>query len=95
MHNVFFVYHARQVGPLYFKSPRKIQIFGICCGSNRKQHNYLIDEDDSIGTNGAVPTQLFRCLTTISIHTTYMRYSAIFTVIIVWVKIKTTMLLDI
>ena len=39
--------------PLYFKTPRKIQIFGICCDSNRKQHNYLIDEDNSIGTNGA------------------------------------------
>ena len=39
--------------PLYFKPPRKIQIFGICCDSNRKQHNYLIDEDNSISTNGA------------------------------------------
>ena len=34
-----------------------------------------------------VPTQLFRCLTAISIHT--MRPGATFTVIIVWVKIKT------
>ena len=50
---VHIPHHARQVGPLYFKTPRKIQIFGICCDSNRKQHNYLIDEDNSIGTNGA------------------------------------------
>ena len=34
-----------------------------------------------------VLTQLFRCLTTLSIHT--MRPGATFTVIIVWVKIKT------
>ena len=50
---VHIPHHARQVGPLYFKTPRKIQIFDICCDSNRKQHNYLIDEDNSIGTNGA------------------------------------------
>ena len=49
---VHIPHHARQVGPLYFKTPRKIQIFGICCDSNKKQHNYLIDENCSIGTNG-------------------------------------------
>ena len=49
---VHIPHHARQVGPLYFKTPRKIQIFGICCDSNKKQHNYLIDEDCCIGTNG-------------------------------------------
>ena len=50
---VHIPHHARQVGPLYFKTPRKIQLFGICCDGNKKQHNYLIDEDNSIGANGA------------------------------------------
>ena len=49
---VHIPHHARQVGPLYFKILRKIQIFGICCDSNRKQHNYLIDENCCICTNG-------------------------------------------
>ena len=33
---VHIPHHARQVGPVYFKTPRKIQIFGICCDNNRK-----------------------------------------------------------
>ena len=50
---VHIPHHSRQVGPIYFKVCRKIQLFGICCDSNRKQTNYLIDEDNSIGYNGA------------------------------------------
>lgn len=50
---VHIPHHSRQVGPLYFKVCRKIHVFGICCDSNRKQINYLIDEDNSIGVNGA------------------------------------------
>ena len=50
---VHIPHHSRQVGPIYFKVCRKIQLFGICCDSNRKQINYLIDEDNSIGFNGS------------------------------------------
>ena len=50
---VHIPHHSRQVGPIYFKVCRKIQLFGICCDSDRKQVNYLIDEDNSIGFNGA------------------------------------------
>lgn len=50
---VHIPHHSRQVGPIYFKVCRKIQLFGICCDSDRKQINYLIDEDNSIGYNGA------------------------------------------
>lgn len=50
---VHIPHHARQVGLLYLKTPCKIQIFGICCDSTKKQHNYLIDENESIGANGA------------------------------------------
>ena len=45
-------YHARQVGPLYFKSPLKVQLFCICNDANKMQVNYLFDESQSIGPNG-------------------------------------------
>ena len=45
-------YHARQVGPLYFKVPLKVQLFGICNGATKNQVNYLFDELPSIGANG-------------------------------------------
>ena len=43
---------ARQPGPLYFKTPRKIQLFGVCNEGTPKQTNYLLDEQDAIGPNG-------------------------------------------
>ena len=39
---VHIPHHARQVGPIYFKVCRKIQVFGICCDSNRKQVNNYV-----------------------------------------------------
>jgi len=45
-------YHARQVGPLYFKVPLKVQFFGICNGATKNQVNYLFDESQSISANG-------------------------------------------
>lgn len=42
----------RQPGPLYFKTPRKIQLFGVCSEGVPKQVNYLLDESDTIGPNG-------------------------------------------
>ena len=50
--NVNIPYHGRQVGPLHFKSPLKIQIFGICNDATNTQMNYLFSESQSIGTNG-------------------------------------------
>ena len=38
-----------QPGPIYFKTARKCEIFGICCEGSRVQTNYLIDEAESIG----------------------------------------------
>jgi len=38
-----------QPGPMYFKTARKCEIFGICCEGSRVQTNYLIDEAESIG----------------------------------------------
>ena len=43
---------ARQPGPLYFQTPRKVQLFGVCSEGIPKQVNYLLDEADTIGPNG-------------------------------------------
>lgn len=50
--NVSLPYSARQVGPVYFKTPRKVQIFGVNSEAVPKQINYLIDEAETIGPNG-------------------------------------------
>ena len=39
----------QQVGPHYFLTPRKCQLFGICSEGNAEQVNYLIDENDNPG----------------------------------------------
>lgn len=44
-----FPYEDHQVGPIYFKSPRTAQLFGICCEAIPQQINYLIDEADFPG----------------------------------------------
>ncbi len=49
---VFLPYHARQVGPLYYKVPMRVQIFGIC-DSQPLQVNYLFNEKETIGVNGS------------------------------------------
>ena len=42
-------HHFRQMGPLFFLSLRKVQIFGVRLDGSAKQLNYLTDEDQSIG----------------------------------------------
>lgn len=44
-----YPYEDHQVGPIYFKSPRIAQLFGICCEAMPRQVNYLIDEADFPG----------------------------------------------
>lgn len=44
-----YPYEDQQVGPIYFKSPRTAQLFGVCCEAIPKQVNYLIDEADCPG----------------------------------------------
>lgn len=41
-----YPYEDQQVGPIYFKTPRKAQLFGVCCEGMPRQTNYLIDEAD-------------------------------------------------
>ncbi|XP_070191657.1 uncharacterized protein [Littorina saxatilis] len=46
---VHLPHHAQQVGPIYFKTPRKIDVFGVCCEGSGKQVFYLVDEAESTG----------------------------------------------
>jgi hypothetical protein len=41
-----YPYEDQQVGPIYFKTPRRAQLFGVCCEAIPCQFNYLIDEAD-------------------------------------------------
>ena len=47
------LHHGRQVGPLYFRVPRRVQLFGIASEGIPKQTNYLIDEHQTIGKDGS------------------------------------------
>lgn len=38
-----------QLGPIYFKTPRKCGIFGVMCEAVPQQVNYLIDEASDVG----------------------------------------------
>ena len=38
-----------QLGPIYFKTPRKCGIFGVMCEAVPQQVNYLIDEANDVG----------------------------------------------
>ncbi len=49
---VLIPHHFRQVGPLDFLNPRKIQLFGVREEGTTVQLNYLIDEDQTIGEDG-------------------------------------------
>ena len=39
-----YPFEDQQVGPIYFKTPRRAQLFGVCCEGIPRQVNYLIDE---------------------------------------------------
>jgi len=41
---IHFPSSPQQVGPLYFLTPRKCQLFGVCSEAKAEQVNYLIDE---------------------------------------------------
>ena len=53
---VFYPNDPLQPGPMYFLTPRKCAIFGVCCEAIPRQINYLIDEavDMGKGSNAIV-----------------------------------------
>jgi hypothetical protein len=46
-----YPFEDQQVGPIYFKTPRRAQLFGVCCEGIPRQINYLIDEADFLEKN--------------------------------------------
>ena len=46
---VHYPSNPQQPGPIYFKTPRKCGVFGICCESLPRQINYFIDESVATG----------------------------------------------
>lgn len=44
--------HTRQVGPLYFKSRFRVQLFGVCDEAKGQQTNYVFHEGETIGEDG-------------------------------------------
>ena len=50
--------NPQQPGPIYFKTPRKCGLFGVCCEGIPRQINYLIDEAVACG-KGANSTIIY------------------------------------
>lgn len=46
---VHYPFNCQQIGPAYFKTPRKCHIFGVSDEARAQQVNYLIDEADTVG----------------------------------------------
>ena len=44
-------YHYRQDGPEYFVVPRRVQFFGVFSSASSQQVKYLVDENETIGSN--------------------------------------------
>lgn len=44
-------HHSRQKGPTYFVQLRRVQVFGVRIDGVSRQMNYVIDEDQTIGTS--------------------------------------------
>jgi hypothetical protein len=53
-----YPYESQQVGPIYFKTERYAQLFGICNEGIPQQVNYLIDEADFLEKNSNVVISL-------------------------------------
>ena len=50
--NVAFPHHARQMGPLYFLSLKKVHIFDFRVDDKSMQYNYLIGENETLEPDG-------------------------------------------
>jgi hypothetical protein len=46
-----YPFEDQQVGPIFFKTPRRAQLFGVSCEGSGNQINYLIDEADFLEKN--------------------------------------------
>jgi hypothetical protein len=46
---VHYPHNPMQPGPIYFKTPRKCAVFGVCCEAIPRQVHYLVDEASDTG----------------------------------------------
>jgi len=46
-----YPFEDQQVGPIFFKTPRRAQLFGVCNEGIPRQYNYLIDEEHFLEKN--------------------------------------------
>lgn len=44
-------HHSRQIGPIYLFQLRRVQVFGLRIDRVIRQINYVINEDQTIGTS--------------------------------------------
>ena len=51
-------YSSQQRGTFYFRTPRKVQVFGMCCEPLSRQVFFLIDEAQQAGKGAAVVVSL-------------------------------------
>ena len=76
-----------QPGPIYFLTPRKCALFGVCCEAIPQHINYLIDEAMDVGKgSNAIVSMLHHFLRCTALE----RCTSICTLITVWVRTKTT-----
>ena len=47
--HVYLTSNLMEPGPIYFKTPRKVGIFGMCCEAIPRQVNFWIDEATAVG----------------------------------------------
>ena len=52
--NVCLPHHSRQMGPAYFATLRKVQVFDFRIDGVPRQLNFLIDEHETIGSDGTL-----------------------------------------
>lgn len=48
---IHYPFEDQQVGPIFFKTPRRAQLFGVCNEGVPCQYNYLIDEEHFLAKN--------------------------------------------
>lgn len=46
---IHYPHHANEVGPLFFKTPRKCQAFSVCAEGAGEKVFYLGDEAEEVG----------------------------------------------
>ncbi|KAL5515749.1 hypothetical protein EMCRGX_G000959 [Ephydatia muelleri] len=60
--HVSLPYSSQQRGTLFFRTPRKVQVFGVCCEPLSRQVFFLIDEAEQAGKGAVVMVSLVHAI---------------------------------